>query len=305
MGYTWISAEPWGWLPFHYGYWNFAPDMGWFWMPGSFAAWSPALVNWYSGPGWLGWSPVGAMGIGGAAPCTLAVVGCLTAVAPSALRNREPLRPGSPILVHPDSSAAITAIARPDVVPNFPAAASRGPFSRPGTSLGSMGKQIAARTASVAGPSAMGFTRSREAAPSSILMGKEVSPAEFLGMHSLQATARGDGEPIRVRLGNTVGGHFLPGNAAGAGARSITGRVILGASGDRSIWDGPRVLSRVSGRSRSFTSSGMGFRGEGGSPGSGHNGGFMSGVSGGRAGGSSLGGSASPAGSAGGGGGHH
>ena len=59
MGYTWISGEPWGWLPYHYGAWNFSPDFGWFWMPGNFGFWSPALVSWYMGPGWVGWAPLG------------------------------------------------------------------------------------------------------------------------------------------------------------------------------------------------------------------------------------------------------
>ena len=96
MGYTWISGEPWGWLPFHYGFWNFNPGMGWFWMPGSFAAWNPALVNWYSGPGWIGWTPIGAAGVGGRAPCTLAVAGCLTAVPPSSLRQSRTNPAGKP-----------------------------------------------------------------------------------------------------------------------------------------------------------------------------------------------------------------
>jgi len=58
-GYTWISAEPWGWLPFHYGVWEFVPGMGWVWFPGNLGTWSPALVAWYSGPGWIGWAPLG------------------------------------------------------------------------------------------------------------------------------------------------------------------------------------------------------------------------------------------------------
>ena len=115
MGYTWISGEPWGWLPFHYGFWNFDAGMGWFWMPGSFAAWNPAMVNWYTGPGWIGWAPIGPAGFGGRAPCTLAAAGCLTAVAPIALRNGEPIRPGGPRVVHPTSTEAMTAISRPDI----------------------------------------------------------------------------------------------------------------------------------------------------------------------------------------------
>src|SRR5207253_263219 len=57
FGNTWISYEPWGWVPYHYGNWSFNPAFGWFWMPGGFGAWSPALVNWYQGPGWIGWAP--------------------------------------------------------------------------------------------------------------------------------------------------------------------------------------------------------------------------------------------------------
>jgi len=57
FGYTWISYEPWGWLPYHYGNWVFDPMFGWAWFPGSFGLWSPALVTWYQGPGWVGWAP--------------------------------------------------------------------------------------------------------------------------------------------------------------------------------------------------------------------------------------------------------
>jgi len=59
MGYTWISSEPWGWLPYHYGLWNYSAEFGWFWIPGDFGFWSPALVSWYTGPGWIGWMPLG------------------------------------------------------------------------------------------------------------------------------------------------------------------------------------------------------------------------------------------------------
>jgi len=65
MGYTWIAGEPWGWLPYHYGNWNFSSGFGWFWMPGSMGYFSPALVSWYSGPGWIGWAPRGVVGAPG------------------------------------------------------------------------------------------------------------------------------------------------------------------------------------------------------------------------------------------------
>jgi len=65
MGPTWISAEPWGWLPYHCGGWMTDPTFGWFWMPGMDACsgWAPALVTWYQGPGWTGWTPLPPRGV--------------------------------------------------------------------------------------------------------------------------------------------------------------------------------------------------------------------------------------------------
>jgi hypothetical protein len=70
MGNTWISSEPWGWLPYHYGSWNLSPTFGWFWTPGNFNSWSPALVSWYTGPGWVGWAPYGFRSQNGLTPVT-------------------------------------------------------------------------------------------------------------------------------------------------------------------------------------------------------------------------------------------
>ncbi len=36
MGYTWASAYPWGWLPFHYGSWAYLNNAGWAWVPGHY-----------------------------------------------------------------------------------------------------------------------------------------------------------------------------------------------------------------------------------------------------------------------------
>jgi hypothetical protein len=65
FGYTWISYEPWGWLPYHYGAWQLDPTLGWAWCPTSAWGggplgwfWSPAVVTWYGGPGWVGWAPL-------------------------------------------------------------------------------------------------------------------------------------------------------------------------------------------------------------------------------------------------------
>lgn len=61
-GWTWVSYEPWGWLPYHYGRWYFSLPFGWCWLPGpafAFNFWSPGLVAFYSGPGWISWCPLG------------------------------------------------------------------------------------------------------------------------------------------------------------------------------------------------------------------------------------------------------
>ncbi|MGH9341516.1 MAG: DUF6600 domain-containing protein [Acidobacteriota bacterium] len=58
-GWTWVSYEPWGWLPYHYGRWSHV-NSRWCWIPGNrFSRWSPALVDFYYGNGFVGWSPRG------------------------------------------------------------------------------------------------------------------------------------------------------------------------------------------------------------------------------------------------------
>jgi hypothetical protein len=56
-GMTWVSAEPWGWLPYHYGTWVYDAFLGWLWIPG--AEYSPAWVYWNYTPDWVGWCPIG------------------------------------------------------------------------------------------------------------------------------------------------------------------------------------------------------------------------------------------------------
>jgi len=36
LGYTWASAYPWGWLPYHYGSWAYINNTGWAWVPGRY-----------------------------------------------------------------------------------------------------------------------------------------------------------------------------------------------------------------------------------------------------------------------------
>jgi len=55
-GWTWVSYEPWGWAPYHYGRWVFLDYYGWGWIPGT--VWAPAWVTWYTNPGYIGWAPL-------------------------------------------------------------------------------------------------------------------------------------------------------------------------------------------------------------------------------------------------------
>ncbi len=92
-GYTWISGEPWGWLPYHYGNWIYQPGLGWCWIPGNFSIWSPALVTWYRGPGWVGWAPRGSPRLGGGQDNCPAQSGCGTAVSEEVFREGGTVTP--------------------------------------------------------------------------------------------------------------------------------------------------------------------------------------------------------------------
>ena len=46
-GYTWVSAYPWGWTPYHCGSWLFMQSFGWGWQPGACGSWYgfPPVIN--------------------------------------------------------------------------------------------------------------------------------------------------------------------------------------------------------------------------------------------------------------------
>ena len=57
-GWFWVSYEPWGWVPHHYGYWDHSAAWGWVWYPGR--RFAPAHVYFYWGAGgYAGWCPTG------------------------------------------------------------------------------------------------------------------------------------------------------------------------------------------------------------------------------------------------------
>jgi hypothetical protein len=55
-GWTWISDQEWGDIPFHYGRWGWDNEIGWFWVPGT--VWGPAWVTWRSNDQYMGWAPL-------------------------------------------------------------------------------------------------------------------------------------------------------------------------------------------------------------------------------------------------------
>jgi hypothetical protein len=233
------------------------------------------LVSWYSGPGWIGWAPIGR---GGRTSCTLGAAGCLTAVPPTALRNGEPIRAGSPHVLHPSPTESFTAIARPDVAP-----------SRVTIPSGQSPSRIA--------PPASGFSRGGGAAPSSVVMGQQVTQGTLAGHHS-SASGR---EPIHVRLGGTMGGQLPTATAAGVAAvpRAASGE-SRGSRGATTTTGGPQILPHASNGSPSPSVGGLGagVRGGGASPGRVGTSGASPGSS--HGGGASSGGGSSPAGGAGG-----
>lgn len=60
-GWAWVSYEPYGWLVYHYGNWDFQPEVGWFWIPGD--VWSPAQVQWIEYGDYIGWAPFPPAGV--------------------------------------------------------------------------------------------------------------------------------------------------------------------------------------------------------------------------------------------------
>jgi hypothetical protein len=55
-GWTWMSKEGWGSIPFHYGRWGYDNYLGWFWVPGT--VWGPAWVSWRWSSQYVGWAPL-------------------------------------------------------------------------------------------------------------------------------------------------------------------------------------------------------------------------------------------------------
>ena len=205
MGYTWISGEPWGWLPYHYGSWGFSPGFGYFWMPGSMGNFSPALVSWYSGPGWIGWSPRGVVGAAGQS--------IVTTVPGSVVQNGVMISSQNVNHMPTTAGTLIT----------------RMPFE-PGAGAMRSGALMPASAEALFTPRA-GPTHTM--APASILMGGTAESEQ-----SLQSK-RWSHQPLRVRLGTTLGGAYAVGGAIG----EFRGDAFSGTGGAR----GPRGVNGTQG----------------------------------------------------------
>lgn len=217
FGWTWIAGEPWGWLPYHYGLWNFDSSLGWFWMPGNFGAWSPGLVNWSSGPGWIGWSPYGATlppGYNG-----------VVSVPGSTVQNGGAINSGT-VTRRPTGQGL--RMARPDFPPGRQAMLSGVPLAKGVTLPGSVGMVRAAAIgrssqalaqvtpgspASLVGTAitSRGTARGSVAAPTTVLMGGDpAAERATLENHTgfWQRFLGAGQQPLHMRLGPTLGGHL-------------------------------------------------------------------------------------------------
>ncbi len=188
FGWTWIGGEPWGWLPYHYGLWNYDAMFGWFWIPGSFGMWSPALVNWYAGPGWIGWLPAGCQyGTG------------ITAVSTAALQSSGLISPHHLIPVHSWEGRRLTS--QPSFQPHQETMLSGVPLAHNHISL-----SLAQPEHSL--PLQASF-RSRPGPVTVLMGGSPSSERTLLNSHqSFWARTFGGSQPqpLRARLGAALGG---------------------------------------------------------------------------------------------------
>ncbi|HEV2233820.1 MAG TPA: DUF6600 domain-containing protein [Terriglobia bacterium] len=206
FGWTWISGDPWGWVPYHYGLWNYDRSFGWFWMPNGFGDWSTALVSWYSGPGWIGWSPYGVNGQ------SCGNYNCVTAVPGGVLQNGQPINSQNVITVHAGQG---TPINRPRIRPEASAMLSGIPLSQSAALPRGNMTQLsrAPQTAPGAAPNAFssGAFRTRSMpAPRTVLMGNNPKSEAAILNNRPGFWARALGvesqPPLRVHLGPTMGG---------------------------------------------------------------------------------------------------
>jgi hypothetical protein len=264
FGWTWISGEPWGWLPYHCGLWDFDSTFGWYWMDPMFGCglWGPSLVNWYAGPGWIGWAPTAPVppGIrqppghpgphppGGGHPGPVPVLGSfpkgLVTVPTSVVQNRQLITPQT---VNHITPTVANMIEQPPFEPS-PRATSASSSPAPGAVTTSKGNTAVATAppAPISGPRP-GFAWRHASAPPTILMGGDAAKeGGLLAEHHLHSGR----EPLRAAGGATLGGRYPVGGSTGEfrGNAFGGGEKKGGAIGKNAPLVGPTV-SQSAGRS--------------------------------------------------------
>jgi len=324
LGWTWISGEPWGWMPYHCGLWDLDASFGWYWMDPMFSCglWGPSLVNWYAGPGWIGWTPKGGAGHpkpvppGGRPPGPVPLSahsqrGLIT-VPTSVVQNRQLITPETVNQIPPTAGSPI------EHPPFEPGSRPTSAASSPALSAGTTSKSNT--TAATAPPApapisggGLGFASHHASAPSTILMGGDAAKERSLPLLAHYHLYPGR-EPLRALAGTTLGGRY----PVRASTGEFRGNPLRGGGmkGGASSQNGPRggpTVSHPAGGSGAIImahgqggggSHGGGYSGGGGSSGGGHSGGGGS-VSAGSGAAHSGGGGGGAAAGGGAGGGHH
>ena len=248
IGASWVSNEPWGWFPHHYGNWFFdAAFNSWCWSPAYL--FSPAWVYWGFSPSFVGWCPIGYYSWGRRSGSSVAVNGIFD---PSRIDigrgwrfvgtdhfgqrfDRRSLLPGSAVAGRLGSSFAVTS--RPAIAPVS---------GRPGSAPAQL--QAYARTAPQTISRQTTAIHSAELTP--YLARQRSLPAATVRALSQENAARVDSG-----RGTGPGTARLP--AAGTGRALAGGR--FGTSGTsenstRESWRSPSAESRPS-DSRAFSNS--------------------------------------------------
>ena len=316
FGWTWISGEPWGWLPYHCGQWDFDASFGWYWMDPMFGCglWGASLVNWYSGPGWIGWAPKGGTGLPGTGgpghprpvppgrghpgpgPRPFLPRGLVT-VPTSVVQNRQLITPQTVNHILPTSGSLIE---HPpfELGPRPTSAASSPTLGAGSTSKSNTAAATAPPApAPISGPGP-GLASRHASAPSTILMGGDAAKESSLLAHYHFYPGR---EPLRAIEGATLGGRY-PARGSTGEFRSNAfrgGERNGGASGQNGSRGGPTVSHSAGGSGAIIMSHGQGG---GGSHGGGYSGGSSSSSGGQSGGGGSVSGGGGAAHSGGGGG---
>ena len=325
FGWVWISSEPWGWLPYHCGEWHYDHSIGWYWVmpPKGCLLWEASLVDWYAGPGWIGWAPQRLGPPASAAPPSgpagpghplprppfpprpgphpvvwnpPAAKRKVTVAPVSVVQNRQMI---TPEIVKRTSVSADNRIDRPPFEPATPPTPAATAPSAGGRSIAN---STATTVAAPSGPTppvklGKGFAPGHSSAPPTILMGGDAKKESTLLAGHYPHSGR---EPLRAREGTTLGGHYIvtgtPGEFRGEVFKAGKGS---GASATRGSQGGPTGMNPSGGAGAIIASHGSSRGGSGGGWGGGraNSGGGSSGGSrsGGGGGGVSAGGGATRA----------